>query len=96
MPLEDRFNYDTTNDSSMVSGGLNGTDHSLNDEEFKKLITASGGKGGKGDSADDTSLTIGKSKAEIRRMNRKRNRKHKKGVMPTLARQCAAISCVIC
>jgi hypothetical protein len=70
VPLEDRYPYETTNDMSFLSG--NPTDHSLGDEDFKKIT-----------SAPQTKAEI---RAEIKRMNKKRNRKHKQGIWPTIAR----------
>ncbi len=89
VPLEDRYGYDNTVDSTMVS-----PEHSLSEEDFKKLPGSS--KAGK-DEAGGSAKVAGKSKAEIRRMIRKRNRKHKKGCVPAIARKCAVCtsSCVI-
>eukprot|EP01034_Spumella_vulgaris_P022704 gene22704-28857_t len=78
VPLEDRYPYEVTNDTSMLSG--NATDHSLGEEDFKKVV------GGGGVAVPQTKAEI---RAEIKRMNKKRSRKHKQGVWPTIVRSCA-------
>lgn len=81
VPLEDHHYpaSDSTLDSSMLSAGGDG---SLGDEDFGRLRGAD----------DGPPLSKAEIRANLRRMNKKRSRKYKKGVLPAIARTFCVIS----